>query len=110
MTFLNSYDIEEAQIKASQELARPNLQAAVLTLARLHDWANDNSDGWAYWPKPSRASQKLQEVVHTRYFGRDAHHFDNADVSAVDLRKGSATIKAFLTRQGVDHSVIFLND
>ncbi len=111
MTFiLNEFEIETAQIKAAHDFHRPNLQRAVLTLARLMEWTNSNSDGWAHWSKPAAASKKLQEVIYTRYFGRDSHHFDAADVSLTDLKRGQATIKAFLTRQGVDHAVVFPND
>lgn len=109
MSILNEYDIETSQRKAAQEVNRPNLQAGILTLARLSEWANANSDGWAYWRKPSAASSQLQELIYTRYFGADRHHFENADISPADLRKAYTPIKAFLTRQGVDHSVIFVN-
>jgi len=109
MTFiLNEYDIEEAQIRADHEVNRPNLQAAVLTLARLMEWTNANSDGWAYWKKPLRASTKLQGLVGTAYFYRNT--VEEVDLSAQELRAAYTPIKAFLTRQGVDHSEVFVND
>lgn len=110
MTFiLNEYEIEDAQIKAAHELNRPNLQAVVLTLARLMEWTNSNSDGWAYWSKPSTASTKLQAVISLRYFGAWVSRVET-DLTARELKAAYTPIKSFLTRQGVDHSVIFVND
>ena len=110
MTFvLNSSDIEDAQYRAAEEVARPNLQAAVLTLARLHDWVQSNSDGWAYWKKPAAASTKLQNLTYSRYFGRFDSRIEE-DLTARELKSAYTPIKAFLTRQGVAHSVIFPND
>jgi hypothetical protein len=108
MTFiLNEYDIEEAQIKAAHEVNRPNLQAAVLTLARLMEWTNANSDGWAYWTKPVTAAKRLQGEIDLRYFQPSPM---DEDLSAQNLKRAYTPIKAFLTRQGVDHSVVFVND
>jgi hypothetical protein len=106
MTFiLNEFEIETAQIKAADDIHRPNLQAAVLTLARLMEWTNSNSDGWAYWKKPVAAATKIQVLV------RDYSHYDfeKGDIPARDLKAAYTPIKSFLTRQGVDHSVIFVN-
>jgi hypothetical protein len=107
MTFiLNEYDIKNAQTDAAHDFHRPNVQAAVLTLARLMEWTNANSDGWAYWRKPVTAATKLQVLV------RDYSHynFENEDIPARDLKAAYTPIKSFLTRQGVDHSVVFVND
>lgn len=110
MTFiLNEFEIESAEIAAAHDFYRPNAQAAVLTLARLAEWTNYNSDGWAYWRKPVTASTKLQTLVKSLYaLHRDA---DRAtDLTAAELKSAYTPIKAFLTRQGVDHSVIFVNE
>jgi hypothetical protein len=104
---LNEYEIENAQLLAREERNRPRLQAAVLTLARLVEWTNNNSDGWAYWRKPVNASTKLQELVRARYarFNRE----DTPDITLTELKAAETPIKAFLTRQGVDHSLVFPN-
>lgn len=110
MTFtLNEYEIDTAAVRAAHDSHRPNLQRAVLTLDRLKDWTNENSDGWAYWRKPCAASAKLQEIVSNRYFS-PRHMLTDADIPEALLKKAYTPIKAFLTRQGVDHSVIFIND
>jgi len=110
MTFiLNEYEIETAQIEAAHDFHRPNLQRAVLTLARLMEWTNENSDGWAYWRKPVNASTKLQQSVALRYFGAWVSRVET-DLKPAELKAAYTPIKAFLTRQGVNHSVIFVND
>lgn len=106
MTFiLNQFDIETAQINAAHDFHRPNAQEAVLTLARLMEWTNSNSDGWAYWRKPVAAATKLQVIVRDRHY----YDFEQEDVSARELKAAYTPIKAFLTRQGVAHSEIFPN-
>jgi len=107
---LNQYDIEEAQKLAVIDFHRPNLQMAVLTLARLMEYTNNNSDGWAYWKKPVNASTKLQKLVETFYFTYPYRERREADLTAAELSSAYATIKAFLTREKIDHALIFPND
>lgn len=104
---LNQYQIDDAQREAAEDFHRPNAQAAVLTLARLVEWTNNNSDGWAYWSKPSNASKKLQSLVKRAYgYGSDP----DTDLTAREVKDAYATIKGFLTRNGTDHREVFLND
>lgn len=110
MVFLNEYQIDTAQINAAEDFHRPNVQRAVLTLARLMEWTNANSDGWAHWRKPSAASTKLQKWVHDFCFHPFASIDTHRDMTSAELKSAYTPIKAFLTRQGVDHSEIFVND
>lgn len=110
MTFiLNEAEIETAERRAAQDFHRPNLQSAVLTLARLKEWTNDNSDGWAHWPKPLAASKRLQILVSSRYFSPRSDNTD-ADVSAAELRAAFVPIRSFLTRHGAGREQVFPND
>jgi hypothetical protein len=110
MTFiLNEYEIDDAERLAAEDFHRPNLQRAVLTLARLRDWTNANSDGWAYWRKPHTAATRLQNLVHSRYFGRWDEQPDT-DLTTAELKAAYTPIRAFLTRQGVDRVTVFPND
>ena len=104
---MNQHEIEDVQVGAAHDYHRPNTQAAVLTLARLMEWTNSNSDGWAYWRKPVNASTRLQTLIRTRYARFDADSVP--DIPAKDLKSAYTPIKSFLTRQGVDHSLIFPN-
>lgn len=111
MSFItNEYDVDDASIKACEDHFRPNLQAAALTLSRLVNWTNANSDGWAYWQKPTAASKRLQEVVYREYLGRtENRQLEHGDLTAAQLRSLYTPIKAFLTRQGVAHAEVFIN-
>lgn len=99
MRYMNEYEIENALIRFNRG-DTPNLGHGAFILARLATWTNRNSDGWAYWPKPCRAAQSLQALLQT------ADRFDPVDVTAAELKRATSPIKAFLTRQGVDHAEI----
>jgi hypothetical protein len=107
--FMNDYEIHSAQQRYGAQSGQPNLGKATDNLAALADWANANSDGWAYWPKPRRAAKRLQELIQAAdKASRDYSTDGTADITAADLTKALAPIKAFLTRQGVDHSTVLL--
>ncbi len=100
MRFMNHYDMERAAMTFPPE-THPNLARANLTLMRLASWTNNHSDGWAYWPLPARAANKLMELLQL------ADVWGPQDVTGAELRKASAPIKAFLTRHDIDHDEIF---
>ncbi len=93
MMFLNEYEVDEYLRMFGGD--QPNLQQAAEALNRLMWWADANSDGWAYWPKPARAARKLQMLL-------DGKSSCSPDVSGAELKAALTPIKAFLTRQGVD--------
>ena len=99
MMFMNEYEIEDA-LRRFEPTETPNLATAAAALARLCLWTNRNSDGWPYWSKPIRASAKLQTLINS------VDRFDPVDASDKELRAALSPIKAFLTRQGVDHSLV----
>lgn len=103
---MNEHEITEAR-QMSAELELPNLHKGARALANLRDWTNQNSDGWPYWAKPNRASQKLQAALAKMrtdfYRGQQAPQ----DITDSDLARLCAPIKSFLTRRGVDHSEVF---
>ena len=82
MRFANEYDIAEFLRRADD----PVRKAAAQTLANLAEWANRNSDGWAYWPKPARAANRLIEFL------------ESGDSSLVVYRAALRPVKAFRTR------------
>jgi hypothetical protein len=103
MLFMNEYEIQDA-LRRVQPDTKPVLTEAVVALANLAAWTNANSDGWPYWPKPCRAAKGLQEVIQEAE--RAYRNGSDADVSPAALKRALAPVKAFLTRQGVDHSVL----
>ena len=99
MMFMNEYEIEIALSRFAND-ETPNLFTAANTLYRLKEWTNDNSDGWAYWPKPCRAAKRLQELLQA------ADRFNPVDCTDAALKAALTPIKAFLTSHKVDHAKI----
>lgn len=96
--FVNDFEIEQNVQRFRGTDARNRLRAA-LVVSHLADWANDHSDGWAYWPKPARAAAKAIEATDARtYADREAQ--ERTDLTDAELVKVIAPIKAFLTRCG----------
>lgn len=94
MRFMNDYDIEQARRRFTGE-SMPNRLALALIVDHLRDWADYNSDGWAYWPKPVRAAARAMEHIDSTTFRV------TEDISDAELRAAVRPIKAFLTRQRV---------
>lgn len=105
MHFMNDYDIDDAVRRHGDHPDYPNLAAAVRTLENLRDWANDSSDGWAYWPKPARAADRLMTIIEDANKA-DWYCADRQDVDRATLVKAYSPIKAFLSRQNVSHADI----
>jgi hypothetical protein len=101
MRFMNDYDLWTAQQRYAHQ---PNRTHLVIAVDFLRMWADNNSDGWAYWPKPCRAAAKAMEAIT----GDGTNQaFRRPDLTDSEVTAALAPIKAFLTRQGVDwHSVI----
>jgi hypothetical protein len=91
---MNSGEIDEACEKWAWH---PVLGPASATLASLRDWANSNSDGWAYAPKPANAAKQLMRLVEGD--GTAQYRFgDREDATEARLRSAYSPIKAFRTR------------
>jgi hypothetical protein len=99
--FLNEYDVAEALVTFAEH---PILGPATRTLSALVIATNANSDGWAYWPKPSRAARKLQELI-VRDGTYQYRSGDRPDVTVAEYRKALAPLKAFRTRSGLSFEI-----
>jgi hypothetical protein len=100
MLFLNRYEIAKA---ADLYYEHPILGPATRTLLNLRIAADENSDGWAYWPKPVRAAAKLMTLI-----GTTRSYLDNperTDVTMTEYKKALVPIKAFRTRSGIDFEI-----
>lgn len=93
MLYMNDYDIMRA---VEFYHAHPVLSRATRTLANLASWTDRNSDGWAYWPKPAKAAEKLMTLIEQDKFN------PNPDVTEADYKKALTPIKAFCTKNNVD--------
>lgn len=105
MLFMNEWDIEET-VEVATRLDNANQIKAAATLAQLAEWTNNNSDGWAYWPKPCRAAARLQEALQRMH--ADERRSWSAGAEAVvdftdaEIASALAPIKTFLERHGAD--------
>lgn len=94
MRFMNDYDIEQALRRYADQ---PNRLEVIEAVDALRTWADRNSDGWAYWPKPTRAASRAMEAIEGD--GTSAA-FERDDMTKIEVTKALVPIKAFLTRQG----------
>lgn len=102
--WMNEYDIEDA-LRLTARFELPNARRGAEILSRLKDWTNNNSDGWPYWQKPSKAADKLMTALTAAIDA--SRRSDNVDMTEAELQKALTPIKSFLTRQGVAHSEVF---
>lgn len=105
MLFMNDYDIDTAQHRFSQG-DTPNREKIADAVAKLAEWADDNSDGWHSWPKPARAAAKAMELIYPQT-NADYDRMYGTDATEAEVKAAFRPIKAFLTRNGVAHSEIF---
>lgn len=101
MNFMNEFEVIEAASYFAHDGTTPNLAKGAEVLYSLMEWTNSNSDGWPYWKKPTQAASKLITAIQAAQRAR----FDGPvqDISEADLNTYLRPIKAFLTRQGVQH-------
>lgn len=93
--FMNQCEIENA---ASQQHDCPNVRKGVRLLLALVQSVNEQSDGWAYWPAPSRSAEKLQELLKT---AGNLNYGTHGKISDADLKKAITPIRSMVTRQKV---------
>ena len=97
MRFMNDYDMYRAiQLHGHH----PVLGPACETLIALATWADNNSDGWAHWPKPARSAAKLMELITNA--NAQWHDGREPDTTAEQYRAALRPIKAFRTRHGAN--------
>jgi hypothetical protein len=100
MGFMNQWEIEAA---LAAKHACPNVRKGVRLLQALMRAANAQSDGWAYWNKPSNAAEKLQALLETagKLNGLSRlplSYGTNATITDAQLKQAVAPIRAMITR------------
>lgn len=105
MRYMNDFDIDQALLRYAGP-GTPNRMVAARAICRLAVWANNNSDGWAYWPKPVRAAAKLMDLLEGDGTNDAFRRLRETDATDAELAAALRPVKAFLTRQGVAHSTI----
>ena len=98
MRLMNDYDLHSARQRFGQGRT-PNRLALVLCVDNLREWADRNSDRWAYWPKPVRAAAKAIELIDS-CANPEYARMQREDITNAEMKAAVRPIKAFLTRQG----------
>lgn len=101
MLFMNDFDINRAARVLRDD---PAGSEAVRQVALLRDWANANSDGWCYWPKPVNAAKGVIQLINAAVDAFYAGSTPKVDPAA--LRKALRPVRAFRTRQGADFQIV----
>lgn len=101
MRFMNEWDIGNA---VREHAGHPVLGPATRTIRNLMEYANANSDGWAYWPKPARAAAKLMELIEGNGTWEARRNVDERATPAA-YRAALGPVKSFRTRQGADFEI-----
>lgn len=90
---MNQHEIEWA---ASRHHDCPNVRTGLRLLSRLVEAVNRQSDGWAYWPAPSRACEKLIALL------QDAGNLDHGTrgrITDAELKYAIAPIRKMAKEQ-----------
>ena len=99
MRFMNQFDLNNAVIRFTRA-NKPNRLALAFVVSHLAEWADENSDGWAHWPKPARAADQAMALIESRT-SRENDEQERTDITDEQMQAAVRPIKAFLTRQKV---------
>lgn len=115
MTWMNRWEVEDA-VNLFHQTGTPNLASASAALDNLVQWTDRHSDGWSSWPKPARAAKSLMALLQAKEKdyredgcvsrAGESGVVEFTDATEAEMKKALAPVKAFLTRQGVEHSEV----
>jgi hypothetical protein len=102
--YLNESEVEDCE-RVFHLDGHVNLYRGAQVVHALMDYADDHSDGWAYWVAPRNAAANL---ITTLDDSRRRHLRGRriADITGDDLTRLLSPVKAFLTREGVSHHAL----
>lgn len=86
----------EIEFAARQSHACPNVRKGAHLLLRFMQSINEQSDGWAYWPKGRQAAAKLIALLKT---AGNIMYPTHGTISNADLIKAITPIRSMVTRQ-----------
>lgn len=103
--WMNDSDIDQAQRMYRDH---PVLGPAVQTVDNLRQWADANSDGWCYWPKPGRAASGLMKMIMRDGTNR-FHGGAREDATPEEFRMAMRAVKAFRTKFKATFAIVPLD-
>ena len=97
--YMNDFDIEQARRRFTRA-SKPNRLVLALVVEHLAEWADENSDGWAYWAKPRQAADKAMALIESTTWEANQEQ-ERTDITDEEMLAAVRPIKPFLTRQKV---------
>ncbi len=97
MRYMNDYDLQTARQRFTRSTT-PNRLALVMVVDNLREWADRNSDGWAYWRKPLQAATKAIALIDS-YTNEERREQEREDITDAEMLAAVKPIKSFLTRE-----------
>jgi hypothetical protein len=94
--WMNEGEIEQAMERFQ---SHPVLGKGARFLGAFRDEVNAHSDGWAHWPLPGKAADKLMTLLYTHLWAHTMWPRPSEPTFA-DLKKAYVPIRAFYTRVG----------
>ncbi len=82
----------------------PVLGPAALALQAYKDAMNGMSDGWAYWSRGRKPTEKLQTIIEDAMLARHRNH-PRREWTEADVRKALTPMKSAATRLGIPFKV-----
>lgn len=97
MKFMNELDRTGA-IHRFTRATKPNRLALALLVDNLATWADNHSDGWAYWRKPAQSAQLAIALIESTTNANNRTQ-EVYDVHDSEVLLAARPVKAFCTRQ-----------
>lgn len=97
--WMNRMDIEEAYGRYGQQ--HTPIGNAVRFLKAFMEEVDSHSDGWPYWSAPSKAADKLMNLIHGYMWRGMGAYPDVPAPTMADVLKCMPPIKSFMTRRGL---------
>lgn len=94
--YMNDYDIQHARARFTRS-STPNRLALAIMVDNLATWANQRSDGWAYWQAPRKAAARAVDAIYSTTNAANDEQERN-DITDDDMAAAARPVKAFLTR------------
>lgn len=96
MLYMNEYDRTGAIYRFARA-SKPNRLGLAFMVDNLATWADNHSDGWAYWPKPARAAEKAMRLIESTTNAANEQQ-ERVDITDAEMLAAARPIKAFCTR------------
>lgn len=96
MRYMNDYDLDRAVSRFIQASC-PNRLALALVVRNLAEWANDHSDGWAYWTEPRKAANEAMSHIESTTNAANRAQ-EEQDITDEQMMAAAIPIGSFLRR------------